>query len=157
MLDSLLEKLGNALRDSESRKRFVKRIVGIIRKIFRLTTLCYIALLLLLPALAAWVGEKSITLAFLLYLPRVIPLLPLAILLPASLFYSRKLTLAQLAAGLVFLTFGMGYEWGGSPDEKFDRTTVKSELNAMTCNRGQHGNHSRQPFKNLTNPDILAM
>lgn len=157
MLDSLLEKLGNALRDSESRKRFVKRIVGIIRKIFRLTTLCYIALLLLLPALAAWVGEKSITLAFLLYLPRVIPLLPLAILLPASLFYSRKLTLAQLAAGLVFLTFGMGYEWGGSPDEKFDRTTVKSELNAMTCNRGQHGNHSLQPFKNLTNPDILAM
>jgi vancomycin resistance protein VanJ len=157
MLNSILEKLGNALKDAESRKQFVQRIGRILRSVLVVVTFCYAGLLVLLPVLAAWIGEKNVTLAFLLYLPRVIAMLPLPFLLLTTLFFSWRLASVQLVAGLVFLTFGMGFEWRGSPDGEFSRTIGKSELIALTCNRGQHGNHSLQPFKNITNPDIMAL
>lgn len=157
MLYSLLEKLGNALKDAESRKHFIRRIGRIIRILFLFLTLCYAGSLVFLPILAAWIGEKNITLAFLLYLPRVIALLPLPFLFLPTLFISWRLALVQLLAGLFFLTFGMGYEWRGSDATQFAGKPGASQLTALSCNRGQHGNNSLQPFKNLTNPDIIAM
>lgn len=156
MLHSLLEKLGNALSDADSRKRFAQRIGRIIRRFLLVCTILYAGTLVLLPILAAWIGEKNITLAFLLYLPRVVALLPLPFLLLATLPFSRKLVLVQLAAGLVFFTFGMGYEWRGSTAEHFAETREPSRLTALTYNRGENANHSLQPFKNLTKPDIIA-
>jgi vancomycin resistance protein VanJ len=157
MLNSLLEKLGTALRDAESRKRFVRRIGRIIRTLFLVLTLCYAGLLFLLPVLAAWIGEKNVTLAFLLYLPRVIALLPLPFLLLATLFISWRLALVQLVAGLVFLTFGMGFEWRPNTGKHFARSPEATQLTALTYNRGQHARQSLQPFKNLTKPDIIAL
>jgi vancomycin resistance protein VanJ len=157
MLNSLLEKLGNALKDAESRKRFVKRIGRIIRILFLTLTLCYAGALLLLPVLAAWIGEKNVTLAFLLYLPRVIALLPLPFLFLATLFLSWRLALVQLVAGLVFVTFGMGFEWRSNSGKHFAQSPEPSQLTALTYNRGQHAKQSLQPFKNLTNPDIIAL
>lgn len=157
MLNSLLEKLGTALQDAESRKRFAQRLGRIIRKLFLVITICYVVTLLLLPILAAWIGEKNVTLAFLLYLPRVIALLPLPFLILPTLFFSRKLALVQLVAGLAFLTFGMGYEWRRSLDKRFAASTEPSQLTALSYNRGQHAKQSLQPFKNLTKPDIIAL
>ena len=157
MLDPLLEKIGTSLHDAESRKLIAQRIGRITRIILLVVTICYALLLLALPALAAWVGEKNITIAFLLYLPRVIPLLPLPFLLLPTLFFDWRLALAQLAAGLVYLTFGMGYEWRTSDQAKFEQSPEPSQLIALTNNHGQSGNQSLQPFKNLTHPDIIAL
>lgn len=157
MFDSPLEKLGTALKDAESRKRFAQRIVRIIRILFLVITIIYAGALLLLPILAAWIGEKNMTLAFLLYLPRVIVLLPLPVLILVTLFLSWRLALVQFAAGLVFFTFGMGYEWRGNTESQFDPADNPNELTILTYNRGQHANQSLQPFINLTNPDIIAL
>jgi vancomycin resistance protein VanJ len=157
MFNCLLEKLGSALKDAESRKRFAQRIGRIIRTLLLICTIFYAGSLLLLPILAAWIGEKNVTLAFLLYLPRVVALLPLPFLLLATLFFSRRLALVQVVAGLVFFTFGMGYEWRRSPDGHFGKTPEPSQLTVLSYNRGEHANQSLQPFKNLTKPDILAL
>jgi len=116
-----------------------------------------LAVLVLLPVLAAWIGEKNVTLAFLLYLPRVIALLPLPFLLFATLFFSKRLALVQLLAGLAFLTFGMGYGWRGNAATRYHRSSGESQLTALTCNRGQHANQSLQPFIKLARPDIIAL
>ncbi|QTN31991.1 endonuclease/exonuclease/phosphatase family protein [Akkermansiaceae bacterium] len=153
----MLDRLGTALRDAGSRKRFLHRITRIIRRVLIALTICYVGLLLLLPVLAAWIGERNVTLAFLLYMPRVIALLPLPFLLAPTLLFSRRMALVQIAAGLLFLTFGMGFEWRRDTSRKFAAPPAPSELTALTWNRGQHANQSLQPFKNLTKPDLIAL
>jgi vancomycin resistance protein VanJ len=157
MLDSFLEKAGAALQNAESRQRLSRRIARFILTLLRILTVCYAGCLVLLPVLAAWIGERNITLAFLLYLPRVIILIPLPFLFIGTLPFSRKLALVQLAAGAIFLTYGMGYEWRRSTEKHINGTHGPSHLTVVTCNYGQNANQSLQPFKNRIKPDILAL
>ena len=157
MLEVTLAKLGSALQDANTRKQFVRRVWRIIHVLFLVITICYAGCLMLLPVMAAWIGEKNISLAFWLYVPRVIALLPLPVLFFFTLFVSRKLALLQLIAGLIFLTFGMGYEWRANTKAQFGLKHNPAVLTALTYNRGQHANKSLQPFKNLVKPDIIAL
>lgn len=157
MLDSFLEKLGNLLQNTETRKQLARRISRIVRNLFLVITIFYAGILLLLPLLASWIGENNITLAFWLYLPRAIALLPLPILFLITLFINRKIAILQIAAGLAFFTFGMGYEWRGNSTAPFDQPNDTNMITALTYNRGQHANQSLQPFIDLTNPDIIAL
>src|SRR5690606_26487617 len=100
----------------------------------------YAGCLVLLPVLATWIGERNITLAFLLYLPRAIILIPLPFLVVGTLPFSWRLALLQLAAGVFFFTYGMGYEWRGSTHQHFDGTHGSPQLTVVTCNYGQNAN-----------------
>ncbi|WAC19638.1 endonuclease/exonuclease/phosphatase family protein [Luteolibacter sp. SL250] len=156
-LDSFLEKAGAALQSAESRKRLSHRIGRYIRNFLRILTVLYAGSLILLPVLATWIGERNITLAFLLYLPRAIILVPLPFLFIGTLPFSWRLALVQLAAGGFFFTYGMGYEWRRSTHQHFDGTHGPPQLTVLTCNYGQNANQSLQPFKNRIKPDILAL
>lgn len=156
-LDSFLERAGKALQSVESRRRLSHRIGRYIRLLLRILTVGYAGCLVLLPVAAAWIGERNITLAFLLYLPRAIILIPLPFLFIGTLPFSWRLALLQLAAAGFFLTYGMGYEWRGNTAKHFDGIHDPSHLTVVTCNYGQNANQSLQPFKNLVKPDILAL
>jgi vancomycin resistance protein VanJ len=156
-LDSLLERAGTVLQDADARKRLTRRMGRYIRTLLWILTICYAGCLVLLPLLAASIGEKNITLAFLLYLPRVAILIPLPFLFIGTLPFSWRLALVQLAAGTLFITYGMGYQWRGSTASRFDGTHGPSHLTVVTCNYGQNANQSLQPFKNRIKPDILAL
>ncbi|MDF1859085.1 MAG: endonuclease/exonuclease/phosphatase family protein [Verrucomicrobiales bacterium] len=100
-------------------------------------------------------GEKNLSVAFSLYLPRLLFLLPSLLLLPLALLFSWRLSLpALLGSCFIFLYFANDFRFGSephpSPSEPGKTVTV------LTYNRGQHMNRSLKPFKDRTNPDIIA-
>ena len=123
-----------------------------------------VALAAVLTALAtvalAWalsaVGERNLTLAFFLYLPRVLFLLPALCLLPAALLWRRWISaVALVGAGAFFFVSAMGYR-GGTPPPR--ESAVPGEtITVLTYNRGQHMGQSLQPFKNLVEPDVIVL
>lgn len=121
-------------------------------------SVCTVAYALGLGALA-WllpeVGERNLTLAFFLFAPRVLFLLPAAPLALASLMCWRPFSLlALLAASGWFFFSGMGWRTGDEP--KVVASVPGRTLTVLTFNRGQHGNTSLRPFKRLVSPDIIV-
>lgn len=102
----------------------------------------------------SWVGEKNITSAFLLYVPPLAWLLPFFVLLPLALIFHRPSFLAQIATVALLLWGWLGYGLVHKPTDGSPH--LDDELTIMTYNRGQHMNQSLQPFKNATNPDLIA-
>ncbi|RYD30521.1 MAG: hypothetical protein EOP87_16520, partial [Verrucomicrobiaceae bacterium] len=131
---SFLENIGATLQDAESRKRLGRRISRCIRILLGVLTVFYAGGLVLLPVMAAWIGERNITLAFLLYLPRVVALIPLPFLFILTLPFSWKLSVVQLLAGGIFFTYGMGYEWRGATVKRLTGPPESSCLTVMTWN-----------------------
>ncbi len=127
----------------------------LLRRFFRwLTfwaTLAYLTFLLVLGLCLAWVGEKNLVTAFMLYWPPMLWLLPLLPMMGMALLFHRRSLFLQVAAAVAFSSLSLGWTWHGEKDRTEDSLTV------MTYNRGQHGNHSLQPFKKATQPDLLVL
>ena len=153
--DRFLRKLGETLADEAARARLRKTVSRWFFRLFGLGAFGYAAFLVLLMVSMRWIGEKNLTLAFLLYFPRVAFLLPSAFLLPIAILFHRSSALAILACSLAFLWFGMDFQ-PRRPSPPTPSEAGKS-LVVLTYNRGQHRSQSLQPFKDLTRPDILTM
>lgn len=154
-LDALLARLGSALADDHSRfllRRAVRRFLKIASGVL---SYGLAVLLILLWLLFQHVGERNLTLAFALYLPRSIFLLPaLLVLFPALLFHRRSALALVLAIG-VFLAGAMDFR-PPAPGTRPAPVPGRS-LTLMTYNRGEHGNHSLRPFKNEVSPDVILL
>lgn len=153
--DRLLKRLGEKLADDDSRQKLRTKLRRWTRRLFGASALAYALLLLLIIFALRWIGEKNLTLAFLLYLPRQALLIPSAALLLPAIFFHRPAAIALLAASLAFLFVGMDFRPGPAPSPT--RSEAGKSLTVMTYNRGQHRNQSLQPFKNHTHPDLIAM
>jgi vancomycin resistance protein VanJ len=154
-LDHWLRQAGEVLADDDSRRALLRKSGRIARGFFGGIALAYAAFLLTMTAALRWVGENNLTLAFLLYLPRILFLLPAAALLPPSLFCSRRAALALVVASIVFLNVAMDLRWRGAPDASV--SAPGQSLTIVTYNRGQHAKQSLQPFKNRVSPDIILL
>jgi vancomycin resistance protein VanJ len=150
-----LKRLGQTLADDEARGKCIARLSGGLRRFLGTSTFGYALLLAGLTVGFRWVGEKNLTLAFLLYLPRSLFLLPgLFLLLPALLFHRRS-ALALALSSLLFLFAAMGLRAKGEPGAS---PAVSGEsLTVLTYNRGQHMNQSLKPFKNRVRPDLILL
>lgn len=154
-LDSRLKRLGIVIADDESRSQLKKSVYRGVRLLAGWTAFGYVFLLLGLMLGFRWIGEKNLFLAFLLYLPRNLFLIPVALLLlPAALFHRRS-ALALSIGALVFLFNSMGFRAKAEPAPSL---SVPGEtLTVLTYNRGQHMNQSLQPFKNRVRPDLIVL
>jgi endonuclease/exonuclease/phosphatase (EEP) superfamily protein YafD len=101
-----------------------------------------------------WIGEHNVTFAFLLYVPRQIFLLPLPFLAVLTLFFHWRLVPLQIVAGIAFAVFGMG--WQPRRELAWSPQPAVGEITVLSYNRGQHANHSLQPFKNRIKPDLIV-
>lgn len=155
LLDRSLERLGEFLTDDETRRRLVSLIRLGARLLLVAPAALYGILLLLLLFGFRYIGENNVTFAFLLYVPRVLFLLPAVVLLPLVLLADRRVTILLFGTCLAFFFFGMGWQLGAAP-EPITSEPGKS-LTVLTYNRGQHANQSLQPFKNETDPDIIIL
>lgn len=155
VVDRLLRRLGEVLVDDEKRRRCLQRGAQWIRRILLVIVLGYAGFLLLLPTVFRSIGEHNLSVAFGLYVPRVIALFPLVLLFPLALLVNWRLSPIILVAGAMFLRTGMDWRSSSSPT----RAAAGSDpvLTVLTYNRGQHMNQSLQPFKQATQPDLLAL
>lgn len=154
--DKSLGRLGEALRDRTSRKELIWKFGRALRWLLAFTGFSYASTLLLLALSLRLIGENNVTLAFLLYLPHIIWLLPLPALLLPTLIWQRKVFLTLILTSTFFIWSVMGYRLGS--DEPLPQSGRTADmLTVLTYNRGQHANQSLQPFKNLTHPDLLLM
>ncbi len=150
-----VKRLGEILVDDDSRKQFLAKVRLQCRRILIFLTLSYVISLLLCIVFFRYVGEKNLTFAFGLYVPRAVFLLPAIILFPVLLLIHRRLFALLAVACALFVWIGMGWEIRKTP------TAVTSqagkEITVLTYNRGQNANQSLQPFKNATTPDVVAL
>lgn len=154
-LDHGLKNFGLWLIDDQNRARFVTRLHRCSIFFVRFPCLGYSLLLFLGIIGLRFIGERNVTSAFLLYLPRVLFLLPVAVLFPLALIACRKSAAALSISSLIFLIWGLGWKPGFAPSP--DPSQEGETITVLTYNRGQHANQSLQPFKNLTNPDIIIL
>lgn len=100
-----------------------------------------------------WVGEANVTVAFMLYLPPLLWILPVVPLLCLGLLFNRRCLIGQLVGLVLVLGGWFGYKPGGRNE---GGRAGSRELTVMTYNRGQHMNQSLQPFKNAIKPDLIV-
>lgn len=156
-LERLLNRLGEALRDRDSRSRAFGKVFRWFRLSVLVVSILYLIwLLIALPLLLRHVGERNLSLAFCLYVPLQIWLLPLIPLFGIALLSLQwRLLPFLLLAAPVFALWPMGYRFGGgelpAPAER-----PPESLTILSYNRGQHLNQSLQPFKDLVAPDLLV-
>lgn len=153
--DRLLKKLGQALVDDDSRRKMRRNLLRGVRLLLGVCVFGYALLLLLAMGSFRWIGERNLTLAFLLYLPRIGFLIPSAILLPPALLFHRWSALALLGSSLLFLFGAMDFRARPAPAPS--ASVAGKSLTVLTFNRGQHMNQSLQPFKNRVRPDLILM
>lgn len=151
----MLKRIGEILADDSSRKRLLNAISRWTRRLFGGLATGYAVLLLLLMLAFHWIGERNLSIAFLLFLPRSIFLVPGAVLFFASILFHRLSALVVLLSAVVFLFGAMGFRLSGVPSPT--NGVPGESLNVLTYNRGEHANQSLQPFKNLTRPDLLIL
>lgn len=155
MIDSFLRRFGEVLADDTRRRLALKRLRHVARGLMIALVFAYAAILLLGTFLLLQVGERNLTVAFALYVPRVIFLAPIIFLLPLSLILNWRISLALIGVAAVFWHSGMGWQFRTQPDPTLSEPG--KSLTVLTYNRGQHMNQSLQPFKNTTRPDLLLL
>lgn len=155
-MDRSLRRLGESLADDERRKRLLGRLGRWARRGLLLLTLGYGGGLLLLVLLLRAAGENNMTLAFVLYWPRQVFLLPLPFLLLLTLPFSRWQALVQALCGAAFLKLGLGLALNPAPEPLASPPVPGESLVILSYNRGQHMGQSLRPFKAATEPDIIA-
>ncbi len=155
MIDQFLRRLGEILVDDFRRRNLLRSLRFWLALLLGAPAILYCIGLLLSPWLLGFVGERNLTSAFALYLPRTLFLLPLIVVIPLLLLIQWRLLPLPILSAVVFWMVGMGWNTGGNT------TIVPSDsrqtLNVLTYNRGQHMNQSLQPFKEATLPDIIAL
>lgn len=155
MLDRLLVRLGRILSDETARRDFLRRIGRWIRTSVAILSLGYAALLVLGALAFEHIGERNLSVAFALYLPRHVFLFPGLLLLPVVLLTHWRAGLV-LACTMVFFPWqAMG--WKARPVPQPIASDPETSLTVLTYNRGQHMNLSLQPFKDWVKPDIIAL
>ncbi|WP_397384430.1 endonuclease/exonuclease/phosphatase family protein, partial [Prosthecobacter sp.] len=150
----VIAKFGRVLVTAAEKGLVGALILRFFRGVTSSLTITYIGFCIILWIAMGLVGEKNITSAFLLYIPPMTWLLPFLVLLPLALIFHRGCFLAQIATVTLllwgWLGYGLEHTHGGGSNR------LDNVLTIMTYNRGQHMNQSLQPFKNATNPDIIA-
>ena len=107
-----------------------------------------------LVLLSRFFGERCWPLSPFLYLPAQTWLLPLAVLLPAALFFDRRLlALLAFCVWLVVFCFG-GLRLGLGTRAPAPGTPC---LTVLTNNIGQANHQSIIPFVNEQNPDLIVL
>ncbi|MCB1064392.1 MAG: endonuclease/exonuclease/phosphatase family protein [Verrucomicrobiae bacterium] len=154
MFDRFLRQLGEILAEDESRCRAIARLSIWFRRGISLLALGWVATLFICILLFRVVGENNLSIAFALYTPRVLLLVPFLLLIPLVLIFHWRLLPVLLIGGLIFIHYGMGWRFAHRPEAAPSKTG--ESLSVMTYNRGQHMNQSLQPFKEATRPDIIA-
>jgi vancomycin resistance protein VanJ len=155
MLDRLLARLGKILSDDTARGDALRRLGRWIRTSLAILTLGY-AMLLVFGAIAfEHIGERNLSFAFALYLPRHVFLLPGLLLLPVALIAHWRVGLVLLGAMIFFPWQAMG--WKARPAPEPAASAPKASITVLTYNRGEHMNLSLQPFKDRVKPDIIAL
>lgn len=155
MLDHLLQRLGDALRDEASRRTFISGVIAWIRRALTIFTALFTLYLVGIAFALRFIGEHNITTAFLLYLPGTVFLLPLPFLFIVTLPFHWRMAFTQLAAGTAFVWLVMG--WQFHQPEAVPATAGGTSLTLLTYNRGEHMNQSLQPFIQSTNPDLIIL
>jgi vancomycin resistance protein VanJ len=155
LAERLLKKTGEVLADDSSRRALLSALSRWGRRLFGGLTIGYAACLLLLMLGFRWIGERNLTLAFLLYLPRLIFLIPGVFLLVPAILFHRGSALALLLSASWFLFGAMDFRLRAAPSPS--ASTPGKSLIVLTYNRGEHANQSLQPFKNHTRPDLLLL
>jgi vancomycin resistance protein VanJ len=153
--ERLLKRTGEILADDSSRRALLSGLSRWGRRIWGGLTIAYALGLLFLMFAFGWIGERNLTLAFLLYLPRVIFLIPGTFLLVPALLLHRWSALALLVCSIWFVFGAMDFRLRAAPDPL--PSTPGKSLTVLTYNRGEHANQSLQPFKNHTRPDLLLL
>ena len=153
LFDHALKRLAEGLGDPDKRRAFLQRWFRRLRWAVRLLNLAWLLAVILLWAALRWVGEGNLTLAFFLFLPPTVwllPLIPLGLL--AVVFDWRSLPV--LGATALVCVFGlMGLSIHGSHEPQ----PGQKALTILTYNRGENANTSLQPFKNTVKPDVIVL
>lgn len=153
--ENKVKALGLTIADDQSRAKLIRKGRGCLRCVSVLLAGGYGLTLLVLWLGFRYVGEQNLGLAFLLYVPRILFLLPCLAIVPiAGLLYWRP-ALFLVVISLGFFFFGMG--WKVRPEPQPDASIPGKTLTVLTYNRGEHQNQSLQPFKNATDPDIIVL
>ncbi|MCB1224361.1 MAG: hypothetical protein KDK99_01000 [Verrucomicrobiales bacterium] len=157
MWDAFLNRLGSALQNEAKRKQILGQFWRLIRRMMALSGWAWIFLASGVFLAMHWIGERNLTTGFLLFLPPVIWFLPLLFVLPACLIAARKTFLFVLLITAWLLYWGLDWR-PGAADELLTQPSTRgpNTLTVLTNNRGQHAGQSLQPFKNLTQPDLMV-
>jgi endonuclease/exonuclease/phosphatase (EEP) superfamily protein YafD len=153
LFEHALKRLGESLADADKRRAFLQGWFRRLRWAVRLLNLAWLLTMVLLWAGFRWVGEGNLTLAFFLFVPPTIwllPLIPLGFL--AVVFDWRSLPV--LGVTTLITVFGlMGLSLHGSHEP----AAGQKVLTILTYNRGENANTSLQPFKNTVKPDVVVL
>lgn len=154
-IDRLLKRLGESLSDDASRRKLKQGISRWVRRGIGVSVFGYAVVLLLLIVSFRWIGEKNLTLAFLLYFPRSAFLIPSALLFLPALLWHRRSAPALVIASVFYLFLGLDFRASGTPLPS--PSSPGKSLTVLTYNRGEHMNQSLQPFKEHTKPDLILL
>ena len=154
-IDRWLKRLGKSLSDDASRRELRQGISRWVRSGIGLGAFGYAAVLLMLIVSFRWIGEKNLTLAFLLYLPRNAFLIPSLLLFLPAILWHRLSALALLTGSVFFVFLGLDFRAGKAPAP--NPSTPGNSVTVLTYNRGQHMNQSLRPFKAHTKPDLILL
>lgn len=154
-LDRLLKRLGESLSDDARRRKLRQRISRWIRRGIGLSAFAYATFLLLLIVSFRWIGEKNLTLAFLLYAPRTAFLIPSLLLFLPAILWHRRSALVLVICSVFYLFLGLDFRAGKTPLPS--PSSPGKSLTVLTYNRGEHMNQSLRPFKAHTKPDLILL
>ena len=153
VLDRCLTALVSRLADADKRRASITRWCTRLRWCVRLISLGYAVLLVAVWLLMKFVGEGNLTLAFLLYSPQSIWLLPIPVLLVMALLLDAPSLIVCLASAVLCVCGFLEYNFGNSSMPSANERA----LTVLTFNRGESGETSLQPFKNATKPHVLML
>ncbi|MCF6311105.1 MAG: endonuclease/exonuclease/phosphatase family protein [Verrucomicrobiales bacterium] len=151
-----LANLNEKQLDALARSQFGRLARRLLKSLLTFSGYAYVAFLLILITSLRSIGEKNLTLAFILYLPQVAWLLPMPFILLPALLWQRRLFLTLVITSCIFIWSVMGYRLGS--DKPIPLSERGSDtLTLVSYNHGQQGNRRLQRFKNLVKPDILLI
>lgn len=153
LFEYALKRLADRLSDEEKRRAFLQRWFHRLRWTVRALNLAWLLTALLLWAAFQWIGEANLTLAFLLFVPSTVWLLPLIPLGLLSLIFDWRSLCVWFASAIICLWGLMGFSVGGAGEPEPGEKT----LTILTYNRGENANTSLQPFKNSVRPDVIVL
>jgi endonuclease/exonuclease/phosphatase (EEP) superfamily protein YafD len=157
MVESLLKRLGEALRDDGSRRQFLTDVLTWFRRALTALTLLFGFWLAAIACGLRFVGEHNVTTGFLLYLPRSVFLLPLPPLFLITLPFHWRMALAQLVASLAFVWLAMGWQVHKTAPDPGPAPASGTKITLLTYNRGENMKQSLQPFIQQTKPDLIIL
>ena len=153
--DRRLKRIGEILADDTSRRNFIAKIYRAGRILATIAVAGYALVLIAGILCFRFIGESNLTIAYLLYFPRIVFLIPAIIVFPIGLLFCRRVSVLLAITSAIFIFYSMG--WKLRPEPTATPSSPGTTLTVLTYNRGQHANQSLQPFKNLTDPDVIVL